>query len=121
MVLTHTLNVICRAARFCNGAAHGGQVVGSAAVVPSLLQAWGCDPSAAHIPLDGTLTDEGPQSVEGSMVISPDGPAVSGALLSCSTRPRFLVLQHQVAQARGPSCFLIPSSSHQALEGCSMW
>ena len=31
-----------RAARFCNGAAHGGQVVGPSAIVPGLLQAWGC-------------------------------------------------------------------------------
>ena len=32
-----------RAARFCNGAAHGGQVVVPAAIVPGLLQAWGCE------------------------------------------------------------------------------
>lgn len=35
--------VLCRAARFCNGAAHGGQVVGPSTVVPGLLQAWGCE------------------------------------------------------------------------------
>ena len=34
---------VCRAARFCNGAAHGGQVVGPSAIVPGLLQAWGCE------------------------------------------------------------------------------
>ena len=34
---------MCRAARFCNGAAHGGQVVGPSAIVPGLLQAWGCE------------------------------------------------------------------------------
>ena len=33
----------CRAARFCNGAAHGGQVVGPTSIVPGLLQAWGCE------------------------------------------------------------------------------
>ncbi|KAL3135179.1 hypothetical protein ABBQ38_006270 [Trebouxia sp. C0009 RCD-2024] len=34
---------LCRAARFCNGAAHGGQVVGPSAIIPGLLQAWGCE------------------------------------------------------------------------------
>lgn len=33
----------CRAARFCNGAAHGGQVVGPTSIIPGLLQAWGCE------------------------------------------------------------------------------
>ena len=33
---------LCRAARFCNGAAHGGQVVGPSTIVPG-LQAWGCE------------------------------------------------------------------------------
>ena len=37
------MHLACRAARFCNGAAHGGQVVGPAAIVPGLLQAWGCE------------------------------------------------------------------------------
>ena len=35
----------CRAARFCNGAAHGGQVVGPTSIIPGLLQAWGCEPT----------------------------------------------------------------------------
>ena len=34
---------LCRAARFCNGAAHGGQVVGPTTILPGLLQAWGCE------------------------------------------------------------------------------
>ena len=41
----HQVNIhlASRAARFCNGAAHGGQVVGPATIVPGLLQAWGCE------------------------------------------------------------------------------
>ncbi|DBB15937.1 TPA: hypothetical protein ACH3X3_003311 [Trebouxia sp. C0006] len=35
--------LVNRAARFCNGAAHGGQVVGPTSIIPGLLQAWGCE------------------------------------------------------------------------------
>ena len=41
-IMPNSVAALCRAARFCNGAAHGGQVVGPSTIVPGLLQAWGC-------------------------------------------------------------------------------
>lgn len=41
-IMPNITAALCRAARFCNGAAHGGQVVGPSTIIPGLLQAWGC-------------------------------------------------------------------------------
>lgn len=69
-----------RAARFCNGAAHGGQVVGSASIVPSLLQAWGCDLSPPGV--EPGVTDPQPGSLrEGPAVLTGhthDGAVIAG-------------------------------------------
>ncbi|KAL3145789.1 hypothetical protein ABBQ38_015166 [Trebouxia sp. C0009 RCD-2024] len=113
--------LVNRAARFCNGAAHGGQVVGPSAIIPGLLQAWGCEklpdgqslgpeaqmsgptPSGKSAPADPDLTTKAQQDLLKASYPNPDPsfsfgvgpqPSRAGRHLSpdASTAPREISL-----------------------------